>query len=126
VKRYLAIALAVALLAVLVNDGGQYFNAYNNLNSATDRLLSWAILNAAHGPSDSFAQELGKQAAVEGVQVTRYSLEPQGVHLWTETDVGGTLVLGPYLAMTRGIPFRMAWTTNRGFAVKKDAVAPYR
>jgi hypothetical protein len=125
-KRVLIIVLFVAVLGVVINDGGKCFNAYNSLGSATDQLLSWASLNANHLPAESFAQELGRQATAEGVRVTQYSLEPQGVHIWTETDVAGTWVLGPYMALAKGSSFEKAWTVNRSFVVKKDAVAPYR
>ena len=110
-KRTLWIVLLVALVAIAVNDGGRYAQALTDLHSSTAQVLDSASLGAAHESQTRLAQQIGDLAATQQIRVVQFASGPQGVTIWTEEDVKGTWVLGPYLAMARGVPFRQALAT---------------
>ena len=107
-KKLLTLALLVAILGVGFNDGGRWFAAENSLTESTNDLASWAAINVGSMPADQAARALSDRAAPMGMRIYQYAHTPTGIELWTEKDVTGTLVVGPYIAMMRGVPFKAA------------------
>jgi hypothetical protein len=124
VKRTLLILLVVAVVAVVINDGGRYARATIDLHNSTSQILDSAVLGASHMSQQQLAQQIGNLAATQQIHVVQFASGPDGVTLWTEEDVPGTWVLGPYLAMTRGVSYKQAWATP--FAVKYQATQALR
>jgi hypothetical protein len=119
-KRWLKIALAVGVLAVILNDGGRWGQAVIDLRNSTGTVLDQAALTARRMSQVQLGDELGQQATIAGIRVTQFATTPSGgVHVWTEEDVSGTWLLGPYIAMAHGVPFSKAWQTP--FPVTYDA-----
>jgi len=119
VRRTLWILLVVAIVATIVNDGGRYVQAQIDVHNSTQQVLDSAALAAAHMSQAQLAQQIGNLAATQGITVVQFASGPDGVTLWTSEDVRGTWVLGPYLAITHGVPYKRAWATP--FAVKYQA-----
>jgi hypothetical protein len=119
-SRLVKIALFVAILALIVNDGGRWGQAVIDLRSSTGSVLDQAALSARRMSQAQLADELGQQATIAGISVTQFATTPNGgIHIWTEEEVDGTWLIGPYLAMTHGVPFSKAWSTP--FSVHYDA-----
>lgn len=107
-KRILWILFLVAVLAVVFNDGGRWFNGRQNLADATSQLGAWASTNLSAQTRNEAANAIAQRAAQGGITVYQYGQDPSGVQIWTETDVNGTWVIGPYLALVKGTPFQQA------------------
>jgi hypothetical protein len=118
-KRYLKIALVLAVLALILNDGGRWGQAAIDLRTSTGTVLDQAALSARRATQPQLADQLAQQSAIQGIRVTQFATTPSGVHIWTEEDVMGTWVVGPYLAMSAGVPFSRAFKTP--FTVRYDA-----
>lgn len=110
-RKLLWLAFLIALLAVVINDGGRWFNGKSNLSQATSQLGSWATANAGGLPVDRATQAVNDEAAVLGIKVTSYSQDDNGFTIATESDVRGTWILGPYLAVYKGVPFTKSFET---------------
>jgi hypothetical protein len=121
--RWLLIGIVLILVIVALHDGGKHFNATSDLNTSTDVIAGWASVNAHAMPQQQFATEIAEQAAANETTVTQYTLEPQQIHLWTEMTVTGTWVIGPYFAMSRGVPLREAIGAN--YVIRKEKIADY-
>jgi hypothetical protein len=123
VKKLLIVIVALAIIGVVVNDATQYYSAYSGLTTSLYQLSDWATQSATHMPQDQFAQELGKRGEAQHIRVTQFSIEPHAVNIWAESDVTGTWVIGPYVAMSTGTPFNKAMGAT--FVIKKQATAKY-
>jgi hypothetical protein len=123
-KRILGIVVLVAILALILNDGGRWFNAKSQLRTATSELSGWASTSARVVGRDKAAQELVNQATIRGVRVSQYGQDDNGIQIWTEQDVRGTWLLGPYIALSKGVPANQAM--GHAFVVHDYAQAQYR
>ena len=56
--------------------------------------------------------------------IYQYVQHPNGIELWTETEVKGTLVVGTYIALMRGVPYDKAIGST--FPVRAHALTTYR
>ena len=118
-KRMLKILLVAGVLALILNDGGRWAQAVVDLRSSTGQVLDQTALAVRHTSQPQLANLLAQQASAQGIRVTQYALTPTGVRIWTEETVSGTWVVGPYLALSRGIPFSRAFSAP--FVVTYDA-----
>lgn len=107
-RRVLWIVFLVAIVVVVLNDGGHWFNARSNLSQQTSQLGAWASTTVANQSRDQAAASLVEKAQESGIRVYQYGQDANGVEIWTETDVKGTWVLGPYVAVLKGVPFKKA------------------
>ena len=123
-KKAIYIVLALAVLAVLANDGGRLFVGKNTLRANTGTLASWATNNAGSMTRDQTAQELANQSTSLKLRVYQYGQDNDGIQLWTESDVTGLWVWGTYTATLKGVPFRKA--VGSSVVIKDYATAQYR
>jgi len=124
VKRVLIIVFWIAVVALILNDGGRYAQAVIDLHTSTGQVLDSAALGAAKQTQAQLGAQIGALASTQGIRVTQFASGPTGVTLWTEEDVNGTWVIGPYLALSHGVPFKQAFTTP--FTVKYEATEALR
>jgi hypothetical protein len=117
--RLLKIVIVLVIVAVLVNDGGRYAQSVIDLRSSTGQVLDQAVTHTRGVSQAEFANTLAALAATQRIRVTQFGTSPTAVHIWTEEDVYGTWLIGPYLAIARGIPFDRAFATP--VVVKYDA-----
>lgn len=111
-KRTWKIVIAVAIVALVINDGGRWAQATVDLQNSTREVLDSVTQNAAQSSTDVIATELGKQAAAQRIRVSEYLIVPgENVHVWTEEDVRGTWLLGAVMAMSKGVAINKAWQT---------------
>ncbi|MDR3686734.1 MAG: hypothetical protein P4L93_07255 [Coriobacteriia bacterium] len=110
-KRVLIIIFWLAVVALILNDGGRYAQAVIDLHRSTGQVLDSAVLGAPKETQAQLGAQIGALATTQGIRVTQFASDPSGVTLWTEEDVQGTWVIGPYVAMSHGVPFRQALTT---------------
>ena len=123
-KRVLIIVFWLAIVALILNDGGRYGQAVIDLHTSTGQVLDSAALGAAKQTQAQLGAQIGALAATQGIRVTQFAAGPTGVTLWTEEDVKGTWVIGPYVAMARGVPFKQAFATP--LTVKYEATEALR
>lgn len=123
-KKVIYLLLALAVLAVLANDGGRLFVAKSTLRANTGTLASWAMNNAGSMTRDQTAQELVNRAPALKLRVYQYGQDNDGIQLWTEADVTGLWVLGTYKATLDGVPFRKAFGSP--IVIKDYAAVQYR
>jgi hypothetical protein len=116
VKRILIIVFWLAVVVLILNDGGRYAQAVIDLRTSTATVLDAAALGAAKQSQSQLSQQIGTLAATQGIRVTQFATGPQGITIWTEEDVKNTWVIGPYLAVSRGVPIGQAFATP--FTVK--------
>ena len=120
--RWLLIGIVLVLVVVGVHDVGLHFAALSDLNSATGVVTEWAGGNAHATPERQFATALAQQASANGTTITQYALEQNQVRLWAEGSVNGSWVVGPYLALTRGVPFSQAMKASYVVRTEKSAI----
>ena len=123
-SRLLKIVIAVAIISLILNDGGRWGQAVVDLRNATGQVLDQAALTARRSTQAQLSDQLAQQAAIQKIRVTQYAATPEGVRIWAEEDVAGTWVVGPYLALARGVPLGKAWSTP--FTIKYDATEAMR
>ena len=109
-SRYIKTFIAVAVVALILNDGGRWAQSTIELRNATGAVLDQAVIVARHSDQAQLSDYLAQQAAIQGIRVTQFAMEPTGLHIWSNEDVKGTWVIGPYLAMSKGVPFAKAWS----------------
>ena len=110
-KRVLIIVFWLAVVALILNDGGRYAQAVIDLQRSTGEVLDSAALGAAKQTQSQLGAQIGTLAATQDIRVTQFASSPTGVTLWTEEDVVGTWVIGPYVALSHGVPFKQAFST---------------
>jgi len=123
-KKYIYLVIAVAVLAVALNDGGRIFVAKSTLRSETGTLASWASNYAAALPRDQVAAQLVEAAAVQNIELEQYGQDPNGIQIWTKTTVDGLWIWGTYKATLDGVPLRTAVSTP--LTIHHYASAEYR
>ena len=101
----------VALVALLLNDGGRYAETVVDLRNSTSEMLNAVTLSAPKESRAQLGQQIDALSKTQSIRVTQYASGPDGITLWTEEDVRGTWVIGTYLAMARGVPARQALRT---------------
>lgn len=123
-KKVIFLLLAVAVLAILANDGGRLFVGKSTLRANTGTLASWAMNNAGSLTREQTAQELANQSTALKLRVYQYGQSNEGIELWTEADVTGLWVLGTYKATLDGVPFRKA--IGSPIVIRDYGTAQYR
>jgi hypothetical protein len=123
-KRILIIVFWVAVVALILNDGGRYAQSVIDLRTSSRSVLDKAALGSAKQTQAQLGQQIGTLAAAQGIRVTQFASGPGSLTLWTEEDVAGTWVIGPYLAVSRGVPVQQALATP--FTIKYEATAALR
>lgn len=123
-KKVIYLILFVAVLAILINDGGRLFVGKNDLRADTAMLSSWAMNSTDGMPADQAAKELTDRSTALHVRVAQFLQDDSGFELWTETNVTGLWVLGTYKATLDGVPLRKA--LGRSIVIKDHAAAQYR
>ena len=123
-KRVAFIVFAVVLIAVVLNDGGRWFNARARLNESTAQVADAASAALRSSTRDAAAQSVVADAGRHGIRVTQYGQDPNGLQIWTAVDVHGTWVLGPYVAFLGGAPFDQAVAAP--FVIKDYQQAQFR
>lgn len=115
---------AVALVAIVLNDGGRWFNAQARLNESTAQVADSASVSLRNSTRDAAAQSVVEDAGRHGIRVTQYGQDPNSLQIWTAADVQGTWVLGPYVALLGGTPFDQAMAAP--FVIKDYQQAQFR
>ena len=110
-SRILKVAIVLAILALIVNDGGRWAQGTIDLHTSTGQVLDQAALTARRFTQTQIAGQLGQLAAAQKIRVTQFATTPSGIHIWAEEDVSGTWLLGPYLAVNAGVPLAKSWST---------------
>jgi len=109
-KRFLYIMLAVIVVAVIANDALRYSQAQRRLADTTFDLARYGAEHL-NEPRDKVASELVTMAGQNGVRVTMYGQGPNGIEIWTATNVEGTVFVGPVYNMVLGKKFADAIST---------------
>lgn len=118
-KKILGIAFAVALVAIVLNDGGRYLSAWNGI----DVIAQQSAVAAAATQSrvrDEAANAAVAAAQPQGATVYMYDQDDATVHVWIEMPVRGTWVLAPAAAMFMEQP------ANVPLIVRTDKTATWR
>jgi Flp pilus assembly protein TadG len=108
IRRYVTIIVIVGVLALVAYDASRYITEQRQLRDATYELARWGAENATRLNRDAAARELAVMGAERGVTVYQYGQTTQGVQVWTESRVDGTLVLGTVANMLSGSSFSEA------------------
>jgi len=120
VRTLLIIALVIAVIAVVVNDGGRYSSKRYDLSAVTERVADEVASSARGNTRDEAAALAETLAQSSDVHVYQYDQNDQGVQVWTEITVPGTWVLGPFMAWRAGKPL------DTPLVVRDYAAAVYR
>lgn len=91
-KRFIVGVVIVALLLVAANDLWRYVESQRRLRDTTYTVSRWAAENAQTMSRDQAAASIASMAAASGVTVTMYGQTDDGVQVWTQTEVPGTIV----------------------------------
>jgi len=124
VRKLLIVVVVLAIAAVVINDGAQYYGAYSGLATSSYLMGDWASRSVSRLTQAQFADELGKQAIAQHIRVTQFSIAPGSVSIWAESDVTGTWLLGPAVALWSGAPIQKAWGSD--FVIKRVTTVNYR
>jgi hypothetical protein len=108
-RRAIGIALAIAVAFVFLNDAGRWVNAQSRLNESTAQLAEWAATNLHEQNRDQAALSVAGEGAKSGVKVYQYDQDQTTVRVWSSAEVSGTLVVGPYIAVSKGTPLKQAF-----------------
>jgi len=107
-RRFIVGAVIVALLLIAVNDIWRYVETQQKLRETTYTIARWAAENAPSMKRDAVANEIVAMAAPSQVTVTMYGQNDQGVQVWTQKEVSGTIVAGTLANMLLGKSFSEA------------------
>jgi hypothetical protein len=122
--RLLWITIIGAVIAVGLNDGARWGQVAADLNNSTYAALTQTVADKGKAAPGDIAEELGKQAQVQGIRITQYAIADKRLHVWSEKDVEGTWVLGPYTAMAKGVPFAKALHAKYTVKHESEAMLP--
>lgn len=103
-RRAVGIALAVAIALVFLNDIGRWVNAQSRLNEDTAELAQWAAANVRTDNAAIATRMVSTEGERRGTRVYQYDQDQNTVRIWSSTDVHGTWVIGPYVAVVKGTP----------------------
>ncbi len=116
-RRFITVVLVLALIAVAGNDIWRYTQAKSRLTEATYQLAKYAADASVTKDRDTVASEISQMAQPFGIVVYQYGQEERTVQLWTQTEVGGTIIVGPVINLVNGIPFSEA--LNASFTIRE-------
>ena len=123
-KKLFPLLIALLILATFANDLVRYLSAQTALRNGTNDLVTWAAANGRGVPRDQIATALVTQAAKDDIRVYQYGQTDVSMQIWTEADVKGTWVVGPYIAVIHGVPLKSAFKTP--FVIRDYGGAPYQ
>ena len=107
-RRAIGVALVIAVAVVFLNDIGRWVNAQSRLNEDTAHLADWTAANVHTASRDAGAQLATTEGARLGIRVYQYDQDQNSVRIWSSSDVPGTWVIGPYVAVAKGVPIDQA------------------
>lgn len=111
-KRFIGVILVIVLVGIAGNDVWRWATAQQHLTSVTDDLATRAADGAGNGLTrEQVGSDLVAVATPQGVTVYQYGQTEQGVQVWTEARVPGTIVAGPFSALLMGKSFAEARKT---------------
>lgn len=102
-KKLLGIAIAVALIAIVLNDGGRYLAAWNGLDSIAQDCAVAAASTQSRDRNEAARAAVAK-ATPQGATVYLYDQNEATVHVWVEKPVTDTWVLERIWAPITGQP----------------------
>lgn len=108
-SRVLKIVVVVAIIVLIINDGGRLGQAVVHLRTATGQVLDSTTQSTSGAPQQRVIDVLSAQASTNHIHITRSSVDDDLIHIWTEERVSGTWVIGPVIALQQGVPFAKAW-----------------
>lgn len=115
------ILIVVAVVALALNDGLRWARATVDLHNSTSLVLDAVAGTSKGATTDTIRDQLTTHAATQQIRIVEYLIVPDdSIHIWTEEDVPGTLVLGPAIALSKGVPVTKAFKTMP--SVQFDAV----
>ncbi len=92
--------LVLVILAVLVIDAGYYIATTYRLSETTRVAAVAAAQQASFGEDEDAAyRSAAEVTSADDVEIYGYEQSGDTVHLWTETALDGTVLLGPVLQM---------------------------
>jgi hypothetical protein len=109
-RRIVKIVVVVAIVALIVNDGGRLGRGVVHLRTSTTDVLNATTESAAGAGQQRVVDELSAQASARQISVTRYSITAGNIHIWTQEEVSGTWIVGPVIALQHGTAFSQAWS----------------
>lgn len=114
-KKWIKIALALAVFAVIANDLGRYATTVYELSNITRD----TALTAGHVPGtrETVGIAAAEYAQERGVTVYAFDIQNNRVYVYTEMTVTGTWALARYMGMVEGIP------SDGAFKVRSEANA---
>ena len=107
-RRAVGIALVVVVALVFLNDVGRWVNAQSKLNEGTAQLAQWAAANVRTDNQKIASKMVSAEGERRGTRVYEYDQDQNAVRIWSSVDVHGTWVIGPYVAVVKGIPIDQA------------------
>ena len=107
-RRAIGIAMVIAIAVVFLNDIGRWVNSQSQLNESTAHLADWAAANAHSASRDAGAGLVTAEGARLGMRIYQYDQDQNSVRIWSSSDVQGTWVIGPYVAVAKGVPIDQA------------------
>jgi uncharacterized membrane protein YhiD involved in acid resistance len=108
VRRAIVIALLIVVAVVFLNDVGRWVNSQSQLNESTTQLADWAAVNVHVASRDSASRLVTTEGEKRGIKVYQYDQDQNSLKIWSSVDVPGTWVVGPYVAVTKGVPIDQA------------------
>lgn len=108
--RIVAVLLALIVLGVAANDGLRVVTAQNHLRTVTDEVAKFAGENLMSYSRDDAAGQVAARALQSGVTVYMYDQTEQGVKVWTQSQVDGTIAAGTISNIIEGKSFTEAQT----------------
>lgn len=104
IQKLIKILIPVAVLAILINDGGHYLVTKYNLGETTTQAAQTAAEAARRNQAEPNAtwQAAQSYAQKNGADVYGFELKGGQVHIWTKQPVNNLWVLGfVYAAVNR-------------------------
>jgi hypothetical protein len=108
-SKIVKIVVVVAIVALIVNDGGRLGQGLVHLRTSTGEVLDSTTSATSGARRQQVVNELSAQASTNHIRITQYSVDASIIHVWTEQDISGTWVIGPVMAIQRGVPVSKAW-----------------
>lgn len=105
-ERLLRILLVVVIIAVPVNEIGRYATAAYNLDVVTRDTAQEAAreVRTKNASRDAAGRVAVQYAAERGVTLYGYDQTDTEVRVWTQIEVRGSVLVGPYRALVAGAP----------------------
>ncbi|MDP2183611.1 MAG: hypothetical protein Q8K99_13725 [Actinomycetota bacterium] len=114
-KKWLGVALAIAVFAVIANDAGRYATTVYELSNITRSTASAA--GRTKGSRETVGLAAAEYAATRGVTVYAVDIRGERVYVWTEMPLTRTWALARIMGVVEGLP------AGSAFKVRSEANA---